>query len=98
MSLNKHALEHRADPRTEEVGSHEVDHAPVLDQVVLERVAGQDHAPPGPDVLQSLRGAGVAVLDAMTFVTNHHIRTGPGQSSLDTWRTTSSVPIHSGTL
>ena len=73
---------------TEEVGSDEVDHAPVLDQVVLERVSGQHCAASGSDILQSLRCAGVAVLDAVPFVTDHHVRTGSGQGSLDTCRGT----------
>lgn len=75
-------------PRTEEVGSDEVHHAPVLDEVVLERVAGQDDAAAGADVLQGLGRAGVAVLDAMALVADHHVRAGPGQRPLDTCSTT----------
>lgn len=40
--------------RTEEVRSDKIYHAPVLDQIVLEWIARQDHATPGLDVLQSL--------------------------------------------
>lgn len=68
--------------RTEEVWPDKIYHAPVLDQVVLEWIAGQYHAAPGLDALQSLRRAGVTVLDPMAFVTNHHIGTGPGQGFL----------------
>ena len=50
-------LEHVGELRlvAEEVGPHPVDHAPVLHQVVLQRVAGQHHPPPGADLLQSLQ-------------------------------------------
>ena len=50
-------LEHVGELRlvAEEVGSDPVDHAPVLHQVVLQRVAGQHHPPPGADLLQSLQ-------------------------------------------
>ena len=65
-------------PLTKKVRSDKIDHAPVLDQVILERVASQDHAAPSSDVLQSLGCAGVAVLDTMTFVTDHHIWTRSG--------------------
>lgn len=33
-------------PRTEEIGPDKVHHAPVLDQVVLQRVSGQNHPSP----------------------------------------------------
>lgn len=73
--------------RTEKVRSDKIDHAPVLDQVVLEGIACQDHAASGLDVLQSVRRAGMTVLDPMALVTNHHIGTRPGQSFLYAWGT-----------
>ena len=50
-------LEHVGELRlvAEKVGPHPVHHAPVLHQVVLQRVAGQHHPPPGADLLQSLQ-------------------------------------------
>lgn len=56
LAVQDGSLEHVAEllPRAQEVGPHEVHHAPVLHQVVLQRVAGQHHTPPRPDVLQSL--------------------------------------------
>lgn len=73
-----HGREENRPARTQEVWSDEIHHAPVLDQVVLEWVARQDHAAPGLDVLQGLRRAGVTVLDPVAFVANDHIWTGPG--------------------
>lgn len=56
LAVQDGPLKHVAEllPRAQEVGPHEVHHAPVLQQVVLQRVAGQHHAPPRPDVLQGL--------------------------------------------
>jgi len=72
-------------PLTQEVGSDKVHHAPVLHEVVLQWVPGQHHAPGGTDVLQRPRGAGVAVLDPVALVADHHVWTGPRQRSLHTW-------------
>lgn len=70
------ALKHVAEllPRAQEVWAHEVHHTPVLDEVVLQGVSGQHHPAAGADALQGLRGAGLTVLDAMSLVTDHHIR------------------------
>ncbi len=56
LAVQNGPLEHvtKLLPRTEEIGPDEIHHAPVFDQVVLQRVSGQNHPPPGPDVLQGL--------------------------------------------
>ena len=48
LAVHDGSLKHVAELslRAEEVGPHEVDHAPVLEQVVLQRVARQHHATP----------------------------------------------------
>lgn len=78
-------LKHVAEllPRAQEVGTDEVHHAPVFDQVVLERVPSQDHASPRADVLQRLRRAGMAILDAVALIADHHIRARPRDCLLD---------------
>ncbi len=85
LAVQNGPLEHvtKLLPRTEEIGPDEIHHAPVFDQVVLQRVSGQNHPPPGPDVLQGLRGAGVAVFDTVALVTYNDIRPGPRQCSLN---------------
>lgn len=60
-------------PGAQEVGPDKVHHAPVLDEVVLERVPRQHHPPTRADVLQCLGSAGVAILYPVSFVTNDHI-------------------------
>lgn len=93
LAIQDGPLKHVAEllPRTQEVGPHKVHHAPVLHQVVLQRVAGQHHTPPGADVLQRLRRAGVAVLDAVTLVTDDHIRPGLREGLFDVWKITTSA-------
>ena len=76
----KHVAELLA--RAQEVGPDKVHHAPVLDEVVLQWVAGQHHTPPRADALQGLRRVGVAVLDAVALVTDHHVGAGPGDGPL----------------
>lgn len=85
LAVQNGPLEHVTEllPRTEEIGPDEVHHAPVLDQVVLQRVSGQHHAPPRPDVFQGLGGAGMAVLDAVALIAYNNVRTGPRQRSFD---------------
>lgn len=89
LTVQDGPLKHVAEllPCTQEVWTHEVHHAPVLHQVVLQRVAGQHHAPPRTDVLQRLRRASMAVLYAVTLVADHHVRPGPRESLLDVWKT-----------
>ena len=72
--------------RAQKVRPDKVHHTPVLDEVVLQWVAGQDNAAPRADVLQGLRRVGVAVLDAVALVADHHIGARPGDGSLYTWR------------
>ena len=76
LSIQDGALKHVAEllPGAKEVRAHEVHHAPVLDEVVLQGVPGQHHPAAGANVLQGLGGAGLAVFDAVSFVTDHHIR------------------------
>lgn len=69
----------------QEVGPDKVHHAPVLDEVVLERVAGEDDPAARADVLQGLRRAGVVVFNAVALVTDDHVRAGPGYGPLNTW-------------
>lgn len=78
-------LKHVAEllPRAQEVRPDKVHHAPVLDEVVLQGVPGQHHPPARADVLQCLRGAGVAVLYPVSFVTNNHVWAGARQSLLN---------------
>lgn len=78
-------LKHVAEllPRAQEVGPDKVHHAPVLNEVVLQRVPSQHHPPARADVLQRLGSAGVAVLYPVSFVTNNHVWAGPRQSLLD---------------
>lgn len=74
------AFKHVAEllPSTQEVRTDEVYHAPVLNQVVLERVARQYHPSPGADVLQGLRCAGMAVLYPVSLITDNYIRARAG--------------------
>ena len=85
LAVRDRTLEHvvKLGLGAEEVGSHEVDHAPVLDQTVLQGVAGQRQTAARPDALQSLRDAGTGVLDAVALVTNDQVRSGPGDGRLD---------------
>lgn len=80
-------LKHVAEflPRAQEVRPDKVHHAPVLDEVVLQRVPSEHHPPARADVLQSLRSAGMAVLYPVSFVTNNHIWAGARQSLLNPW-------------
>lgn len=77
-------LEHVAEllPCTEKVGAHKVHHAPVLNEVVLQGVPSQHHPATRADVLQGLRSAGLAVFDAVSLVTDHHIRARAAQGLL----------------
>ena len=52
-------------------GAHKIHHTPVLNQVVLQRVAGEHDAALGADALQALGDVGRVVLDAVTFVADH---------------------------
>lgn len=78
------AFEHVAEllPGAEEVWAHKVHHAPVLDEVVLQGVPSQHHPAARANVLQGLRGAGLAVFDAVSLVTDHHVRARTAQGLL----------------
>lgn len=78
------AFKHVAEllPGAEEVWAHKVHHAPVLNEVVLQGVPGQHHPATRTDVLQGLRGAGLAVFDAVSLVTDDHIRARAAQGLL----------------
>lgn len=78
------ALEHVAEllPGAEEVWAHKVHHAPVLKEVVLQGVPSQHHPAARANVLQGLGGAGLAVFDAVSLVTDHHVRARAAQGLL----------------
>ena len=40
---------------TQEVGADEIHHAPILDQIILQRISSQNNASFGTDLLQSLK-------------------------------------------
>lgn len=79
LSIQDRAFKHVAKllPSAQEVWAHKVHHAPVLDEVVLQGVPRQHHPAARANVLQSLGGAGLAVFDAVSLVTDYHIRTRP---------------------
>lgn len=87
LAVQDGPLKHVAELLTcaEEVGPDKVYHAPVLDEVVLQRVTGQDDSAPGTDVLQGLRCAGMIILNAMTLVTDHHIWARPCNGPFNTF-------------
>lgn len=76
LPIQDGAFKHVAEllPGAEEVWAHKVHHTPVLNKVVLQGVPGQHHPTARANVLQGLRGAGLAVFDAVSLVTDHHIR------------------------
>lgn len=78
-------LKHVAEllPGAQEVRPDKVYHAPILNKVVLERVASQYHPSPGTDVLQGLGSAGMAILYPVSLITDNHIRSRTGQSLLN---------------
>lgn len=77
LTIQDWALKHVAEflPCAQKVWAHEVHHAPVLDEVILQGVPGQHHPAARAYVLQSLGSAGLAVFDAVSLVTDYHIRT-----------------------
>lgn len=87
LPIQDGALEHVAEllPGAEEVRAHEVHHAPVLDEVVLQRVPGQHYPTARANALQGLRGAGLAVFDAVSLVADDHIRARAAQGLLKLW-------------
>lgn len=56
LPVQNRPLKHVAEllTRAKKVRSHKVHHAPVFNEVVLQRVARQDNPAPGADVLQGL--------------------------------------------
>lgn len=57
----------------EVVGTNKVNHAPVLHEVVLEGVTGQDNAALRAHLLQGLGDGGVRVFDAVAFVADDQV-------------------------
>lgn len=87
LAVQNGTLKHVAEFLTgaQEVGPDKVHHAPVLYEVVLERVAGEDDPAARADVLQGLRRAGVVVLNAVALVTDDHVWARPGYGPFNTW-------------
>ena len=50
------------------IGTHEIDHAPILQKVVLQRVAGEHDPSFRPYGLQHLRNGGVSIFDSVAFI------------------------------
>jgi hypothetical protein len=65
------------------IGPHEVNHAPVFDQIVLQRVAGQHHPAPGLHAFEGVRNRGVAVFDSVSLVADHQVRTRLDEGIVD---------------
>ena len=61
------------------IRTDKVNHAPVLFQVVLQRVACQHAAPFSLDRFQCFRNRSIFVFDPVTFVANHYVRAGVDQ-------------------
>jgi hypothetical protein len=57
------------------VGPHEVNHAPVLQQIVLQGVAGQHHPALCLHAFEGVRNGGVTVFDSVSLVADHQVRT-----------------------
>ncbi|CAN8002139.1 unnamed protein product, partial [Ixodes hexagonus] len=81
LSVLDGALKHVAElrPGAQVRGTHKVHHAPVLQQVVLQRVARQHNASPAHKDTLALSGASVAVLDAVSLVADHQVWAGVHQ-------------------
>lgn len=65
------------------VGPHEINHAPILDQVVLQGVAGQHHPALCLHTFEGVRDGGVAVFNSVSLVADHQVRTRLDQRIVD---------------
>lgn len=70
----------------EVVGTDKVDHAPVLHQVVLERVARKHDPPFGPHLLESVGDWSVRVLDPVAFIANDQVGAWVYKGREDFWK------------
>jgi len=53
LAVHNRSLEHVAElgSRAEEIGPHKVNHTPVFQEVVLQRITGQHHATPASGII-----------------------------------------------